>query len=229
MEQVKQFMTAFNQQTYDSVNIESLDNLNLVNLRYNLINEEFNELLDGIKLYKTDKYNGMREIADALGDLLVVTYGTKLSFGLTHCDENKYLLYLGNYFNCDINNYYVIQMVDELTNCVEKLKYYLEIKNINLISYYLNNIIKLCYDISYMIGINIKYVFDNIHESNMTKLCKSELEAQETVNWYKENDSKRYPDPYYELSNDGIHWIVKNKSSGKVLKSINYKEPDFVL
>ena len=29
--------------------------------------------------------------------------------------------------------------------------------------------------------------FDIVHKSNMSKLCVSEKEAQETVNWYKQN------------------------------------------
>tara|TARA_A100001015_G_C15001446_1_gene718684 strand:- start:1298 stop:1786 length:489 start_codon:yes stop_codon:yes gene_type:complete len=71
-------------------------------------------------------------------------------------------------------------------------------------------------------GIQADEDFDLVHESNMTKLCKTEKLAQKTVEWYKENE-KRYDSPNYRLSDDKIHWVVYNESTGKILKSIEYK------
>ena len=76
-------------------------------------------------------------------------------------------------------------------------------------------------------GINADDDFDVIHKSNMTKLCKTEEEAQETVQWYKENKLCVYDTPKYRMSDDKIHWVVFNESSGKILKSINYQEVKF--
>lgn len=76
-------------------------------------------------------------------------------------------------------------------------------------------------------GINGDDAFDLVHKSNMSKLCKTENEAQETVNWYKQHESSRYDSPEYRRSNDGIHWVVYNKSTKKILKSINYKPVKF--
>ena len=60
----------------------------------------------------------------------------------------------------------------------------------------------------------------------MSKLCKNEDEAQKTVEWYKNNDD-RYKTPEYRLSDDKKYWVVFNKDSGKILKSINYTPADF--
>lgn len=62
----------------------------------------------------------------------------------------------------------------------------------------------------------------------MSKLCTSEEEAQKTVEWYKENET-RYDSPYYELALDGVHYVVRNKSTGKILKNMNYTPADFTL
>ncbi len=73
---------------------------------------------------------------------------------------------------------------------------------------------------AHTIGVDIDEAFRLVHVSNMTKFCVSEDEAKETVKWYKENDS-RYDSPTYRLTKDG-HWVVYNKSTNKVLKSIHY-------
>ena len=75
-------------------------------------------------------------------------------------------------------------------------------------------------------GIDANKDFDIIHESNMTKLCKSEEIAKKTVQWYKDNNSV-YDSPTYRLGDDKIHWVVYNESTGKILKSIHYKAVQF--
>ena len=72
--------------------------------------------------------------------------------------------------------------------------------------------------------------FATIHDSNMSKLCKTEEEAQQTVAKYEQDfkDGKTtYDTPYYYLNEKTGFWIVKNKSTGKVLKSINYTPVKF--
>jgi hypothetical protein len=94
-------------------------------------------------------------------------------------------------------------------------------------------VIDACGDILYVVfgmcatyGININEAFNIIHKSNMTKFCVSEEEAQETVEWYKQNDP-RYDSPTYKLCDDQKHWMVFNESTKKVLKSINYTPANF--
>mgnify|MGYP001601411906 CR=1 FL=1 len=77
---------------------------------------------------------------------------------------------------------------------------------------------------AHTLGVDLNKAFRLVHESNMTKFCVSEEEAKETVEWYKKNES-RYDSPAYRLSKGG-RWIVYNKSTSKVLKSINYKPVD---
>jgi len=72
-EKVKKFMQTFGQE----VKIKSsFPNKKIVDLRYDLIEEELSELKTAIK------DNDIVEIADALTDILYVTYGAGTAFGI---------------------------------------------------------------------------------------------------------------------------------------------------
>ena len=70
---VKQFMNVFGQEVKSKALIP---NKNTVKLRLNLIKEELNELEEAINK------NNIVEIADALTDILYVTYGAGHAFGI---------------------------------------------------------------------------------------------------------------------------------------------------
>ena len=117
-------------------------------LRISLISEELDEMKEAIE--KGD----VIEVADSLGDLMVVLCGSILEFGM------------GDKF-------------DEL--------------------------------------------FLEVHRSNMSKACKSQQEAIQTLLHYKEkNETEGY---YKEV--DG-KWLVYRSEDNKVLKSINYSPANLV-
>ena len=64
-----------------------------------------------------------------------------------------------------------------------------------------NNIIKHCFKIA-KVYISKNFYYENIEQ-------------------YKENKLP-YDTPNYRKSDDNIHWVVYNKSTNKILKSINY-------
>ena len=72
-ESVKVFMRTFGQEIKDK---PSFPSVKIVQLRYSLIKEELNELKEAI-----DK-NNLKEVADALTDILYVTYGAGHAFGI---------------------------------------------------------------------------------------------------------------------------------------------------
>jgi len=93
----------------------------------------------------------------------------------------------------------------------------------------LGDILYVVYGMGASIGVDLDEAFRLIHESNMSKLCSTEEEAIETVDWYTKNynpETLPYDSPAYRLSDDGKFWVVYNKSSGKILKSINYHPVD---
>ena len=70
---VKKFMNTYGQETKDKA---SFPDKKIVQLRIDLIQEELNELKDAIS------NNDIIEVADALTDILYVTYGAGHSFGI---------------------------------------------------------------------------------------------------------------------------------------------------
>lgn len=89
------------------------------------------------------------------------------------------------------------------------------------------------------LGIDFNKGFTAVHNNNMTKLCKTEDEAQRTVQKYVDaynaaqllTPEERikvqvFDSPKYRRAPDNIHWVVYNESCKKVLKSINWVDVD---
>ena len=99
-----------------------------------------------------------------------------------------------------------------------------------IVSQYIYNLLKYTYLLASMYNINADSDFSIIHESNMSKLCDTEQDAKDTVTDYEtkyKNGKSPYDSPYYYELPTLNKWIVKNKSSGKALKNIKYKEVSF--
>ena len=87
------------------------------------------------------------------------------------------------------------------------------------------NVYLMCY---ILFGEDSKEHFNIVHESNMTKICSTEEQAQETIasylDKYKNGDTK-YDSPDYRKieTHNGTKWVVYNKSTSKILKSVYYR------
>ena len=83
------------------------------------------------------------------------------------------------------------------------------------------------YRMGIVLNFDVDEAFNLVHKSNMSKLCVNEEEAQQTVDKYKkdyEGGKSSYDTPYYYKKEK--YYVVKNQSTGKVLKSINYSPVD---
>jgi len=89
----------------------------------------------------------------------------------------------------------------------------------------LADILYVTYGMGYRLGTKMDSDFAIVHSSNMSKFCTSEEEAKKTVENYLSKykaGTSIYDSPYYEkIPNDNL-WVVRNRSTGKVLKNINY-------
>jgi NTP pyrophosphatase (non-canonical NTP hydrolase) len=87
----------------------------------------------------------------------------------------------------------------------------------------LADILYVVYGMGARLGIDLDEAFELVHQNNMSKLCSTEEEALETVRHYQNNFEKfGYDSPTYRKSPDGMKYVVFNKSTGKVLKSIKW-------
>jgi predicted HAD superfamily Cof-like phosphohydrolase len=95
--------------------------------------------------------------------------------------------------------------------------------NYNMLTASLINLLLQVYQYS-LLTIDFDTAFNIVHKSNMSKICSSEEEAKLTVKFYKDRFASgelKYDTPYYNrISNN--KWIVRNHSTMKVLKNINY-------
>ena len=66
-----------------------------------------------------------------------------------------------------------------------------------------------------------KALFDEVHRSNMSKACKSEEEAQNTIQHYQKN----HQCDAYHREEESL-FLVYRRNDNKTLKSINYSPAD---
>lgn len=91
----------------------------------------------------------------------------------------------------------------------------------------LADILYVVYGMGCRIGLDMDHIFNIVHDNNMSKLCSSEDEAIQSVEYYRLNKDKLgYDSPNYRLAEDGKHYVVYNESTKKVLKSIQWKPVD---
>lgn len=165
----------------------------LTDLRSALLQEEINELKQAIA------DNNRVEILDALCDIKYVNDGN------------------ANYLNAETESledvfWHNYIWTKDLNGLVESLCS-LDVNDVELINVMVGII-------SSTLGFtleNFKTALDRVHESNMSKFCKDEIEANETVLSYHFKGI----DAYYK-QND-THWVIYRESDNKILKSINYK------
>ena len=198
-------------------------------LRLDLIEEELSELKTAYN------ENDIIEEMDACADILYVAYGMAYTYKI---DSDNFLSkYIFNESTTLFRN---------IDNLIYKNTERYSRKNIFRLIYetfnmlvdstknggnwvnHLHDLIRYIYEFQSVSQYDSDKIFTLVHESNMSKLCRTEEEAIETVNKYQieyENKNSPYDSPYYyELRNGSYagYYIVKNKSSGKALKSINY-------
>ncbi len=90
----------------------------------------------------------------------------------------------------------------------------------------LTDLLYVVYGFCDVINVDADKAFDIVHKSNMSKACISESEAIITKRYYLDNENHRYKTPEYRLSENN-KWIIYNKDTNKILKSINYNPVNF--
>lgn len=248
-QKIVEFHEAFGMPHSTTLNLSNLQNFKIASLRVKLIDEEFNELLSAPNLV---------EQLDAIGDLLYVIYGAGSSFGFDmdteyseYCnhlmtinmvtDEEQYCpptttnFYKTFYLNLalGINNNINPSLIDVNKN--DNFKMLIQELSYNLMMCYSQNVKKNLLDMLYAIystGFFCDFLLDDlfteIHNSNMTKLCNTEQEAIESVEFYRQTQLDRYPEPAYKKSPDNIHLVIYEKTTGKTLKSKYFSLPNII-
>ena len=182
------------------------ENINLIDLREELIREELNELRDAVK------EDNKIEILDAICDIEYVLLGAMITFGIR---PEEIVVH-------DFELYENIEGLLEMNKTIFKnikLLRNKQILELDFSNLYADLVIfrrKLSnkdanYDYLFKRG------FDRVHESNMTKFCSSIEEARATCLKYDLQGVFTYFDKVRDF------YVVKRSSDSKVLKSVNYQ------
>lgn len=201
--------------TQETPNINVFENESLINLRLSLIDEEIKELEEATN------QNNYIEVIDALADILYVVYGMGSSLGIPLINEHIFnKIQEFNETNIpDSSDIHILKSYFHFLTQETKNKNYTGV-SINLMS-----IIDTVYIIALKINVDINKAFDIVHNSNMSKFPPTKELAEKTVSWYLENE-KRYDSPGYRYSSVSDRYVVFNKNTGKILKSIEYIPAD---
>ena len=246
-EQVAEFHRMFNHPIESEPQLEVFEsNPQLVKFRLSQVEEEYEEL---IVAYNNKDFV---ECIDAICDLMYFVYGSFLVFGVNF-DKYEPMPKVQNFnskklnteiFNADANIFQTLAAT--LRQSLDLIKLSEEDKDFSKLIRFYAKLETICRSMGNLLGVDIDLCFAEVHRSNMTKLCLNEDIAKKTVEHYlnkKElrdkllNDAvdeptklkimeehKVYEDPSYKY--DGLkYWIVYDKATTKILKSIYFENP----
>lgn len=218
-EQVCEFMRAGGQEVLTEFK-EPTTKLAL--LRLGLIKEEIKELDE-----HGFKQDDVIEIADALGDILVVTYGAFAAFGMepfvTFPTPKPY----GQGIKPIVPTYrYATQTVMAFEDCLYSLDKSLQDANYNHSISLLSQIIEIAYSTAFELGMNINAVMEAIHVSNMSKFATCYGDAKDSIPTLV-SKGKLEDNNAGEVRkiNDNLYAVIRKKD-GKILKCDCFQEPD---
>lgn len=212
--------------------------------------DELDELRDdGFSLLIKDKNSakGRKEVVDAIDDLIVFLYGVPHFLGANYVESHNLpseeVLQDYQVFKMKIRKYNLEDtfytnvyndikgLIDTLVSSIQnKADYATVMSDTQRIDTYL---FALCE----FYGINIKLSIDRVTQSNMSKLCKNDKEAEETLKFYRDKGVDVYAKASPLMQEDGTPYIVVYSSkeqtvndkvyrAHKFLKCVRWFEPD---
>lgn len=177
----------------------------VIRLRIRLIREELDEL------EKAYKNRNLIDVADALGDLLYVIYGTAIACGIVLSQEIYYTeerKSLSPSFLQKIFDYRSEAILSKFDNILTLIDLHLAFSDLKITTNHLCNFRKGLYTVSSMFGLDLDTIFAEIHRSNMSKVWKEYPVVEEGVS----------------ITAIPGGWKVQ-RNDGKLLKSKNFSPP----
>ena len=182
------------------------------------------------------------EIVDACSDLTYVLNGQLhyIGFNPDNICSNDSLTYIfksstEKYFDFE-NKTYCNLIVDYLSQSFSIMKH--NSTNTSIVITLTIHMLSLVHNLSELMNFSLYNAVKCVHKSNMTKLCYSLEEVEKTIEKYNnlyedtKDDKFKYPTSKIVDETKNIYMVCnmdpsKGQDCAKILKSINYKEPDF--
>lgn len=219
IDQVAQFMKVAGQ----AVNTkETPVSLGVARLRYNLIIEEILGKNEFAYCAERDDMVGM---LDGMCDILYVVYGAALTFGV---DIASSVIAPNKAAGKLAPAHRTLKTIHDMEYDANQFVRGYETDDYNLIKDSLINIVKQVYSYAGLINVDLSGAFDEVHSSNMSKFSDTQEHAQTSVETRRLKGDEKYANVYVASVNvEGVdYWMIKRKDDHKILKSLNFFEPD---
>jgi predicted HAD superfamily Cof-like phosphohydrolase len=202
------------------------ENPKLVNLRISLIREEIEELYKGIQTVD------IVEILDALSDILYVVHGAGVAFGI---NLDKYYVCGETIRPSDKRDAGFIRAFDDFIKAQYNVLSFIgsqfenacNSRNMQDVAHTLTLLLSTTYSFGLFFGFDMDKSFRLVHSNNMSKLCSCLADAIATVEDYKTKKGFENVPVDFRIAPDHKHYVMYNKTNGKILKSKDWVEPDF--
>lgn len=207
------------------------ENEKLILSRISFLREEHDEFMEAY-----DNCD-MVEMADALCDLIYFGHGTGLCFGmdldskLRRTDQNNKpsdCTITPSDMSTDVDPQMLEKHGDEILTRLSLISHMIDEFermcyrcDLTMAEYNLVDLIQLTYELGYYMRFDMDRMFREVHRSNMTKVCKTEADAQESLRQYQE--SGKYEKPVIRTKGD--YYMVYDEALNKILKYYKWEEP----
>ncbi len=215
IEMVREFHQVFD---HPISTVELIPEKSRTDFRINFLEEEVKETIDALR------EGNNKEVIDGIADIQYVLDGFILESGISEfiSEERKNHSSQASIKDIDIDIDFLNIILGHIKSELVELRSICHNQQLDLFKYTISAI-QCCVD-DFIYCTEITEVFtgivEKVHLSNMSKTCKTQLEAEQTI----EHVSKTEGECYYKQV--GEYWIVYRMKDNKVMKSVNYKKPD---
>lgn len=197
--------------------------LGLSNLRINLVKEEIfgkNEMFDSAS---RDDFVG---VLDGMCDVLYVALGAAATFGVDVGNVDYAYVQASDVFvGKALVAHRTLAHQRIINDSYEQFVRGVEQGNLVVVQKALTHLIHNVYDYAKSSGFQLEAAFDEVHSSNMSKFCKSEIDAYDSIT-QRISDGKVADYSGATISEKNGLYIIKRQSDGKILKGSDFFEPD---
>lgn len=203
----------------------------LLKSRVAFLREERDEFIDAMKT------QDLIEMADALCDLIYFAHGTGQCLGIDmdKCLDKPNMKHNGLSITCTPQNMCtdvdmhvlddellsVRQYLWTITNFINEFDYNCELEDLDEMKHSLTMVTHTTYLLGYFLNFNMDAMFREVHRSNMTKVCTTLEDADESVQRYK--NAGTYAKPVVRTK--GEYYVVYDEELNKILKCFKWEEP----
>lgn len=191
-------------------------------LRYSLILEEITGRNEFQYCAERDDLIGA---LDGMCDILYVTYGAALTFGAEIAyTKPANSIAAGKLAPANVTHNTINTLIYNLNLFTDGYKS----GRFNNIEESLTWIVRSVFDYAEKINVDLAGAFNEVHASNMSKFSESKDHAINSAATRLFTGDEKYRNVHpEEVTVDGVtYWMIKRDEDGKILKSLNFFEPD---